>query len=141
MASRSLKDLVPSARLKAEEFVELCSKNNIDVLIYCTLRTYKEQEELYEIGRKKSGSIVTNARGGYSWHNFGRAWDFVPLLSGKPQWSNSAIYRTCGILAESIGLEWAGRWTGSLKETAHIQYREGRSLEQERKERNEKVAK
>jgi peptidoglycan L-alanyl-D-glutamate endopeptidase CwlK len=121
-------------QLKAEEFVQLCEQNNIDVLIYCTLRTIQEQDELYAIGRAKPGKIVTNARGGYSWHNFGRAFDFVPLLNGKPQWDNSALYSRCGILAEEAGLEWAGRWTGKLKETAHCQYREGRTLEQERKQ-------
>jgi len=134
MASRNLKDLVPSIQLKIEEFLSLCAKDGIEILVYCTKRTYAEQDGLYEIGRKLPGKIVTNARGGFSWHNFGRAVDFVPIVSGKPQWSNDVLYRRCGILAESIGLEWAGRWTGSLKETAHLQYREGRSLEQERKE-------
>jgi len=134
MASKSLKDLLPQVQLKAEEFIQLCAENMIDVLIYCTLRSKEEQDVLYAQGRTISGKIVTNARGGYSWHNFGRAFDFVPLIAGKPQWDNSVLYSRCGRLAEEIGLEWAGRWAGKLKETAHCQLREGKSLEQERKD-------
>lgn len=44
------------------------------------LRTFKEQEDLYKIGRTKKGSIVTNARGGQSYHNYGLAVDIVLLI-------------------------------------------------------------
>lgn len=45
-----------------------------------TLRTYKEQDDLYAIGRTKPGKIVTNAKGGESFHNFGLALDFCLLV-------------------------------------------------------------
>ena len=38
-----------------------------------TLRTIKEQDDLYAQGRTKKGKIVTNAKGGQSIHNFGLA--------------------------------------------------------------------
>jgi hypothetical protein len=41
---------------------ELMSKK-IPVLIYCSVRTPEEQEELYSRGRTKPGVKVTNARG------------------------------------------------------------------------------
>jgi peptidoglycan L-alanyl-D-glutamate endopeptidase CwlK len=44
-----------------------------------TLRTFAEQDSLYAQGRTKSGSIVTNAKGGQSFHNFGLAFDIVLL--------------------------------------------------------------
>lgn len=135
MASKSLKDLTPALQLKAEEFIQTCAENGIDVLIYCTLRSKEEQDVLYAIGRTTKGKIVTNARAGYSWHNYGMAFDFVPLIGGKPQWDNQPLYSRCGLIAEGLGLEWAGRWTGKLKETAHCQYREGKSLEQMRGEK------
>ena len=139
MASRSLKDLLPQVQLKAEEFFQLCADNGRDVLIYCTQRSKEEQDVLYAQGRTISGKIVTNARGGYSWHNFGRAFDFVPLIAGKPQWDNSVLYSRCGRLAEEIGLEWAGRWTGRLREVAHLQYTNGISIDQARKNDNHKM--
>jgi len=133
MASRSLKDLQPKVQLMAEEFVENCSQAGIEILIYCTLRSKEEQDALYAQGRTVSGKIVTNARGGDSWHNYGCAFDWVPLVAGKPQWDNQPLYSRAGIIAEGVGLEWAGRWTGKLRETAHCQFRDGRSLDDMKK--------
>lgn len=41
------------------------------------LRTIREQDGLYAQGRTKPGKIVTNARGGKSYHNYGLAIDFA----------------------------------------------------------------
>jgi peptidoglycan L-alanyl-D-glutamate endopeptidase CwlK len=130
MASRSLDDLIPEVALKARVFIANCKDAGIDVLIYCTLRSSAEQDEIYKIGRSLPGQIVTNARGGNSWHNWGRAFDFVPMVHGKPAWGDMHLYRTCGVIAEQCELEWAGRWTGKLKETAHCQYTAGTTIEQ-----------
>ena len=130
MASRSLDDLLPVVKRKAEEFRKLCADQGMDILIYCTYRSPEEQDGLYAQGRTKPGKIVTNARGGESFHNYGCAFDFVPLVAGKPAWSDTNLYRKAGVIAESVGLEWAGRWTGSLRETAHCQYTGGLTLAQ-----------
>jgi len=44
-----------------------------------TLRTIDEQNALYAQGRTKPGKIVTNAKGGESFHNYGLAIDIVLL--------------------------------------------------------------
>jgi len=48
---------------------------------YCrfshTLRTDKEQDALFAIGRTIKGKKVTNAKGGRSYHNYGLALDIV----------------------------------------------------------------
>lgn len=128
MASRDLYDLEPQTQELARRFVSACAKVGIEVLIYCTWRSNAEQDELYKQGRTKPGKIVTNARGGMSWHNWKRAFDFVPLVSGKPAWNSTSLYKQCGEIGESLGLEWAGRWTGSLRETAHMQYTKGKTI-------------
>src|SRR5690606_22511724 len=46
-------------------------------------RTWAEQDALYAQGRTKPGSIVTNAKGGQSNHNFGIAMDFGVFKDGK----------------------------------------------------------
>lgn len=130
MASRSLDDLLPMVKRKAEEFRKLCADQGMDVLIYCTYRSPEEQNGLYAQGRSKPGKIITNARGGESWHNHRCAFDFVPMVAGKPAWGDTNLYRKAGVIAESVGLEWAGRWTGSLRETAHCQYTGGLTLAQ-----------
>jgi peptidoglycan L-alanyl-D-glutamate endopeptidase CwlK len=107
------------------KFIDKCAQAQIDCLIYCTLRSNAEQDELYSHGRTKPGPIVTNARAGYSSHNPGKegkskAFDCVPLLHGKPQWNDAATYLKMGEIAESVGLKWSGRFTGRLRETAHF---------------------
>ena len=127
MASRSIDDLTPSCREKAVKFLDGCAQAGIDVLIYCTLRSNEEQDALYAIGRTQPGSIKTNARAGQSLHNpasginKSRAFDCVPLLNGKLQWNDKDTYLRMGLIGESVGLSWAGRWTGRLRETAHFQ--------------------
>ena len=130
MASRSLDDLLPVVKRKAEEFHKLCADQGVDILIYCTYRSEEEQDDLYAQGRTKPGRIVTNARGGESWHNHRCAFDFVPMVAGKPAWGDTNLYRKAGVIAESVGLEWAGRWTGKLRESAHCQYTGGLTLSQ-----------
>ena len=140
MASRSLDDLEPETRRRAKRFIEECAAAGIDVLIYCTHRSNAEQDALYAQGRSAPGAVVTNARGGQSWHNWRRAFDFVPLVGGKAAWNDADLYRRAGIIAEQCGLEWAGRWTGKLRETAHCQHRGGYTLAQLTKDHGGTVA-
>lgn len=129
MASRDLKHLSPAMQKLAYAHKAICALNGIDLLIYCTHRPNKEQDELYAIGRTVKGEIVTNARGGQSKHNHtattglpdALAYDCVPCINGKPQWSDKRLYAKVGALGEEVGLVWAGRWTGSLRETAHFE--------------------
>lgn len=127
MASRSLSDLHPKAREKALLWLDACKAKDIDVLVYCTYRSASEQDDLYRIGREIPGKRVTNAKGGQSMHQYRVAWDAVPLIGGKPAWSNSELYLRMGEAAEALGIEWAGRWK-SFRETAHFQYTEGLKL-------------
>ena len=108
----------------ARQFVADAAKEGIDVLIYCTLRDRKAQAELYAQGRTTKGPIVTNARPGESAHNYGVAWDCAPLQNGKAMWGDREAYAKLGRIGEALGLEWAGRWTGKLRETAHFQHTE-----------------
>jgi len=128
MASRSLADLNPVTRALAEKFLVASDAAGLDILIYCTYRSPEEQNELYAQGRTKPGRIVTNARGGESFHNHHCAFDFVPLVAGKPAWNDTTLYTKAGVIAESVGLEWSGRWKGKLRETAHCQYTGGLTL-------------
>lgn len=125
MASRSLDDLTPRMKHMATEFIAKCEAEGIQILVYCTLRSNEEQDALYASGRTISGPIKTNARAGQSSHNpdktgKARAFDFVPMIHGKPQWNDKDLYLKAGILGESVGLKWSGRWSGRMRETAHM---------------------
>ena len=128
IASRSLDDLLPAVKKLAEAHIAACKECGVDLLIYCTYRDNEEQDRLYRQGRETPGAIVTRARGGESMHNYRVAYDCVALIGGKPQWGDSVLARKVGMLGESVGLDWSGRWAGALKETAHFQYTNGLSL-------------
>lgn len=127
--SRDINELHPKVAFLAGAFKTLCEEEGIDLLITSTYRDHESQNELYAQGRTKKGVIVTNARGGQSYHNWRCAFDVVPLRNGKCVWDSSdPVWKQIGSLGESLGLEWAGRGSGRLKETAHFQYTGGLSL-------------
>ena len=125
--SRKLEDLHPKVKTLCEQFIASCAKHNIDVLITSTYRDAESQNALYAQGRTTAGKIVTNAKGGQSFHNWKVAFDFVPIVNGKAQWMDADLFNKCGEIGESVGLEWAGRWK-KFKEMAHFQYTYGLTL-------------
>lgn len=128
--------LVPSAQAKAREWLAKCRAEGINVKVICGLRSYAEQAELYAQGRTKPGPKVTNAMPGYSWHNFGVAWDFVVFdTSGQPRWESPLMER-CGVIGEELGLEWGGRWK-SPKDSPHLQLKTGLTLAEARRRRKD----
>jgi len=128
--SRDLNELLPIVKTKVDYFIRLCSESNIELLITSTYRDIESQNVLYDQGRTTEGRIVTNAKGGESFHNYRCAIDIVPLVCGKPDWDGShPIWQQIGELGEKAGLEWAGRWK-SFKEMAHFQYTNGLTLAQ-----------
>ena len=124
---RSLSDLNPKVAALCSSFINKCKEQHIDIIITSTYRDTESQNALYAQGRTAPGKKVTNAKGGQSFHNWKVAFDFCPLVNGKPNWSDVALYTKCGEIAESVGLEWAGRWK-TFKELAHCQYTGGLTL-------------
>lgn len=131
ISSRKLDDLLFPAQYRALNFIHACKLQGIDLLITSTYRDVESQNTLYAQGRTAPGKIVTNARGGQSFHNFRVAFDVVPLRAGKPVWGtkgdNGALWRQVGDLGEAQGLEWAGRWV-RFPEFPHFQFTGGLTL-------------
>lgn len=125
--SRKLEDLHPIVRLRCEQFIAECAKQGIHALITSTYRDNASQNALYAQGRTTKGAIVTNAKAGQSFHNWRVAFDFVPIVNGKAQWNDLELFKQCGEIAESVDLEWAGRWK-KFREYAHCQFTGGLSL-------------
>ena len=122
--SKKIEDLLPKVQKMCEEFINECLKQDIDVLITSTFRDAESQNALYAQGRTTPGAIVTKAKAGQSYHNYRCAFDFVPLVNGKAQWNNVELFKKCGEIAKSCGLEWAGDWK-TFKEYPHCQYTGG----------------
>lgn len=124
--SRSLKDLNSKVADKATGLIILCEKEGMELLVTSTLRSFKEQADLYAIGRTKPGKKVTNAKPGQSWHNFGLAFDVVPLVNGKAVWDRP-FWKRIGDLGKQIGLIWGGDFK-TFKDRPHFEYHPGLTL-------------
>jgi peptidoglycan L-alanyl-D-glutamate endopeptidase CwlK len=130
-SAANIATLTPDAQVKAREWLLKCLEAGINVKIITGTRTYQEQAALYAKGRTAPGPKVTNARPGYSWHNFGVAWDFVVFdTNDRPLWESPLMER-CGRIAEALGLEWGGSWR-SLVDTPHIQIKTAFTLAEAR---------
>lgn len=154
MFSRDLKDLKPETAEKARDLIYACGNHNIELLVYCTFRDNAEQALLFCQGRTaeqiqkkaqeleiefkrpdlaaylvatgaRTGKRVTWAGPGQSMHQYGFAFDCVPMVGGKPVWDritpiNQILWAKIGRLGTEVGLEWAGYWP-NFKEFPHFQ--------------------
>lgn len=122
--SRSIDDLRPDVAQKCRDTLARCAVAGIDIIITSTYRDHESQGALYAQGRTKPGRIITNARAGYSFHNYRVAFDVVPMRHGKCVWGTKGddleLWQRVGGLGESCGLEWAGRWK-TFREFPHFQ--------------------
>lgn len=131
--------LHPVLRAGATELIERSYARGIPVVITQGMRTIAQQNALYAQGRTKKGPIVTNAKGGSSYHNYGLAFDFALLLpDGKNvSWDISrdgnkdktADWQEVVQEAKKLGFEWGGDWT-SFKDYPHLQMTFGLTTEQ-----------
>jgi peptidoglycan L-alanyl-D-glutamate endopeptidase CwlK len=101
-----------------------------------TLRTFKEQEDIYAIGRTKPGSIRTKAKPGYSFHNYGLAIDIVLVNQKSASWDIKADFDGDGkadwleavAVFKKYGWEWGGDW--KFFDAPHFQKAFGKSIKQ-----------
>jgi peptidoglycan L-alanyl-D-glutamate endopeptidase CwlK len=103
------------------EILELDSEP-IYLVVLAGLRTWAEQNALYAQGRTLPGNIVTNAKGGESWHNFGCAVDCAPeIVKGQIDWNgNHPQWKRMQQVGESLGLTSGATWT-RLVDAPHFQ--------------------
>ena len=112
--------LHPTLQAKIKELEKLCNKNGLKIRITQGLRTVAEQDALYAQGRTKPGNKVTNAKGGYSMHNWGVAFDFCRDDGKNPYDDSDGFFTKVGRLGVSIGLEWGGNWKSPV-DKPHLQ--------------------
>jgi peptidoglycan L-alanyl-D-glutamate endopeptidase CwlK len=116
VSSRKIEDLVPAMQFRAMRFSGAMAEGGIPFIFTCTRRTQPEQEELYSRGRTKPGRKVTWTM--KSKHIEGLAFDIAICKDGVPVWDGKVDvdldgvpdYLEAGIIGESLGLVWGGRW-------------------------------
>ncbi len=134
---KSIAKLHPQVRDKIRKFInDVYTKHQVQLVIVQDYRTYVQQDALYAKGRTASGSVVTNARGGQSNHNFALAVDVFPLwedgklhMDVKSDQKNIKILKKIAPIGKGIGLEWGGDWK-SIIDNPHFQLKTGKTMAQ-----------
>lgn len=123
--------LHPSVREEVNKIIAECDKaltGKAKIRVTQALRTFKEQDDLYAIGRTKLGKKVTNARGGQSIHNYGFAVDICLVIDGKiaswdtvKDWDNDQVadWYECVKIFAKYGWDWGGNWK-KFKDLPHF---------------------
>lgn len=139
-----IKTLHPKLREEALDiYDEICKRLSGKAMcrFTFTLRTIAEQDGLFALGRTKPGKVVTKAKGGLSYHNYGLAIDIVLLLDregdGKfteVSWDTKGDYDKDGVsdwmevvqVFKESGWEWGGDW--KFVDGPHFQKTFGKSV-------------
>jgi hypothetical protein len=91
----------------------------------------EEQAALYSLGRSAPGRIVTKARAGESYHNYGLAFDWVPLKPAPKDptmlvvdWDDETAFRIGEHVGQSFELAAISWETGHLQAAEYASWRD-----------------
>lgn len=112
--------LHPKVRQDFQSFIEDCEQDfDITLRIVQGFRSFAQEDALYAQGRTTPGPVVTDSKGGMSYHNYGLAIDIVPIVGNKEDW-NANEMRFANIGAQ-YNITWGGNWNGNLKDYDHFE--------------------
>ena len=127
--SRNISDLHPAVARGCNELIKRMNAAGYHAVgVSATYRCKTKQNHLFEQGRTRPGNIVTNARGGQSWHNWRLAFDIFQNIRGQ-EWNNPHFFETAGEIWEQMGGEWGGRWV-RFRDKPHFQFTFGATITQ-----------
>jgi peptidoglycan LD-endopeptidase CwlK len=128
--------LHPIVKERMNQLIQQSAKKGIVVVITDGFRSAVEQDQLYKKGRSTDGNIVTNAKGGESYHNYGLAIDFaLKTSSGNVIWdmnydgnrNGRSDWNEVVAMAKKLGFQWGGDWK-KFKDYPHLQMDFGLTL-------------
>ena len=112
-----LAEVWPVLAARITQLAATLEAQGIDIRVVQGLRTVAQQDALYAQGRTTPGKVVTNCRGGYSWHNYGMAVDCVPgqdipnAPAYIPDWNpEHPSWLAMEAAARSLGLTCGADW-------------------------------
>ena len=129
-------DLHPHVRAMAEQLLDQAKAVGIPLAVTFTCRSLEQQAAFYAQGRTLPGSIVTNAKPGESFHNYGLALDVVPTeLLALPHWGDipphqartDALWAKVGAIGKDIGFRWGGEFR-SIRDRPHFEWSGGLTI-------------
>lgn len=134
--NEKINTLHPAIRDEVRKLVDFINEyvltSNVKMLVTQTLRTFEEQNKLYNQKPK-----VTNAKGGQSIHNYGLAFDFCLIQNGKTIWDTKkdfdgdkvADWMEIVELFKANGYKWGGNFR-SIYDAPHFEKTFGYSWQQ-----------
>jgi len=124
-----IKKLHPLVRSKFEAFIDEAEALNPEYTfrIMQGLRTFEEQQKLYNQGRSEKGSIVTNSQAGQSYHNYGLAIDLCELDDKVVDWNFHM--ELLAPLCKKYGITWGGTFK-SFKDKPHFEITFGKKWQE-----------
>jgi len=122
--------LAPALGARADRLLRECAAGGVRLAVKEGLRTWEKQDRLFAQGRTAPGAVVTMARGGSSYHNFGLAFDVVVLdRQGWEVWDPAhPDWRLAADVGKRLGLAWGGDWR-SFRDIPHFERRGNLGLE------------
>jgi peptidoglycan L-alanyl-D-glutamate endopeptidase CwlK len=120
--SRLLVDLVPEMQpMWQRVYARVRDELRYTLVLIHTYRSLEEQAWIYAQGRTRPGSIVTNAKPGYSWHNFRRALDYGIRVNNIISWKEpfNGFWEKVWEIAHEEGFT---DWGGSYGDYGHLEY-------------------
>lgn len=82
----SLALIFPQFRAEISNGLDRARAAGFPVAVFESFRSLDRQGQLYNQGRTTPGKIVTNAKAGRSWHNYGLAVDIALYDDGRWSW-------------------------------------------------------
>lgn len=119
--SRDVSLLRKDVAANCRKLIELCKAEGFPVLVTSTVRDDEYQAYLYEQGRSRPGSIVTNGKQPtFHWDKAGLAFDVCKNVKGQ-EYSDAAFWECVGRIGQEIGFTWGGNWK-SIVDKPHFQW-------------------
>jgi peptidoglycan LD-endopeptidase CwlK len=126
---------------------ELVAKTPVNVhpVADQVFRSIAESNRLYQLGRNAAGevvdqsAVVSNAKGGQSWHNYGLAIDIHITRNGADVWFDTTPAAAVAAAAdpdyaiiigimEEHGYNWGGNFPGNFRDVPHFENKMGQTL-------------
>ena len=136
MNTQNLNPLLVS---KVQQLLKVANGQGLSVDVFSDFRSMDEQQRLYNLGRTVKnpdgatdklpmGNIVTEAKPGQSWHNWGLAVDIVFKINRNWDWGIRNNWDRLGQLGENLGLVWGGHFPPRLIDKPHFELTGGLTI-------------
>ena len=140
---KAIDTLDPDVRALADRHLAACLLEGIVLRVTDGFRSFAHQMQVWQVGRDENGKVIdegailTRARPGRSWHNWGdkpgcsRAYDVcIVRFPGDltPKNVYDGPWERVAVIGESVGLTAGAHFIGKFKDRPHFEYPAGRTI-------------